>query len=169
MLVGRIVIRHQVQLSLRIGRGIDVLQKLDPLLVSMPRHTGVNHNAFRHVECCEQRRGAMAFVIMRHRPQAARVNGQSFLRSIQGLNLTLFIDAEHDRVLGWIQVQADHVDQLLGEVRIVGDLERLQAMRLEVRLRPHALHHRRRRAVEPNRFVVGNCERLCAIRTSVPG
>ncbi len=58
--VGRIVICPQVQFSLRIGRGIDVLQKLDPLLVSMPRHTRIDHRAFRHVERCEQRGGAVA-------------------------------------------------------------------------------------------------------------
>ena len=74
------------------------------------------------------------------------MNGQALLRTIQGLNLALLIDAKHDRMLGWIQVQADDVDQLLGKVRIVGELERLHAMRLEVGLLPHPLHHRRRRA-----------------------
>ncbi len=146
MLVGRIVICHQVQFSLRIGRGIDVLQKLDPLLVSMPRHTRINHNAFRHVEHCEQRGGAVALVIVGPGAQTAGINRQALLHAIEGLNLRLLVDAQHNGMLWWVQIQADDVHQLLGEMRIVGDLERLHAMRLEIGLLPHPLHHRRRRA-----------------------
>ena len=145
MLVGRIVICHQVQFSLRIGRGVDVLQKLDPLLVSMPRHTRINHNAFRHVERCEQRGGAVAVVIVGPGAQTAGINGQALLHAIEGLNLRLLVDAQHNGMRWWVQIQAEDVTSFSAKS---GSLLNLNVSRdaLEIRILPHPMHHRRRRA-----------------------
>ncbi len=88
----------------------------------------------------------MALVIVGPGRQTAGINRQALLHAIEGLNLRLLVDAQHNGMLWWFQIQADDVHQLLGEMRIVGDLERLHAMRLEIGLLPHPLHHRRRRA-----------------------
>ena len=40
-------------------------------------------------------------------------NGQYGLGAVESLNLALFIDAEHQSVIGWMQIQADNVAHLL--------------------------------------------------------
>lgn len=54
-----------------------------------------NQGAVGHAECREQSGCAMTFVVVCHRAESARINGQAFLSAIKGLNLTLFIDARH--------------------------------------------------------------------------
>ena len=71
----------------------------------MPRHARLDHDPVRHVERREQRRRAVALVVVRHRPRAARIDRQAFLRAVQGLNLALLVDAQHDRVLRRVEVQ----------------------------------------------------------------
>ena len=69
------------------------------------------------------------------------MNRQASLRAIEGLNLAFFIDAQHQRMFGRVQIQPDDVDDFLGKLRIVRDLERLGAMRLQAIRLPHAMHH----------------------------
>ena len=45
--------------------------------------------------------------------------------------MTLLIDAHHDRVLGWIQIEPNDVFQFLGEALVLADLEAFEKMRLE--------------------------------------
>ena len=65
--------------------------------------------------------------------------GQSGLGAIQRLNLALFVDGEHDGMSGGIDIQADDVAQLGGELRIVGQLELAHSMRLQAVGTPNAL------------------------------
>jgi hypothetical protein len=53
-------------------------------LVALSRHALANHLAGGHVECREQRGGAMAFVIMCHGASAA-MSGRLGLRAIERL------------------------------------------------------------------------------------
>ena len=55
------------------------------------------------------------------------------LRARERLHLALLIHAQHDRRLGRVQVQADDVVDLLHEQRVVGELERVGAVRLAAR------------------------------------
>jgi hypothetical protein len=64
-------------------------------------------------------------------PAAALLDGQSRLSPIQRLNLALFIDAEHDRLLGRIQIKPHHVCHLFQKLWIARQLESLRAVRLE--------------------------------------
>jgi len=50
------------------------------------------------------------------------------LTTAQGLNLALLIYAEHDRVMGWVHVQADDGAHLVDQQGMVGQLEGLAAM-----------------------------------------
>lgn len=54
------------------------------------------------------------------------------LRSVAGLNLRLFVDRQLHRLRGWIEIQANDVLDFLRESGIVADLERAQAMRLQI-------------------------------------
>lgn len=84
-----------------------------------------------------QRRRAVAFVIMSHCPQPPRKHRQAFLAAVEGLDLALLIARQHQRMLGRAQIQAHHIDQLLGKLRIVRDFECRDQMRLQAIVTPH--------------------------------
>ena len=52
---------------------------------------------------------------MRHRARAPLLQRQAGLRAVDRLDLTLFIDGQHDGVRGRIGLQADDVAQLGNE------------------------------------------------------
>src|SRR5215469_9157343 len=70
----------------------------------------------------------------------AQPHGQHGLGAVQGLNLALFIDAEHQSVIRWVQVEADDVTHLLDKERIGGELETPAAMRLQRECLKQAMH-----------------------------
>ena len=77
---------------------------------------------------------------MRHRSGAALFHGQSRLRTVERLNLALFIDAEHDRLLRRVHIEADDILHFGSKRWIVGDLEGARQMRLETMLSENPLH-----------------------------
>ena len=119
MFVRGIVVHDQVQVERRIGLFIDQLQELDPFLVTMFLLADADDLAFCQVDGCEQRGRAVPLVVVGLRAASAGVDGQAFLRAVQGLNLRLLVAAQHQGMLGRIQIQADNVAQLLRELRIV--------------------------------------------------
>jgi hypothetical protein len=58
-------------------------------------------------------------------PQPEREIG---LRALERLDLTLLVDAEHQRLVDWIEIEPDDVTQLLHEERIGGEFEGARAM-----------------------------------------
>jgi hypothetical protein len=66
------------------------------------------------------------------------LHGQDRGAAIQRLNLALLINAQHQRALGWIEIQTDDVTDLVDEQRVLRQLERLDAMRLQREGPPHA-------------------------------
>ena len=76
---------------------------------------------------------------MRHAFDVAQPEGQEGLGALQGLGLALLIDAQHQGMVGRIQVEADDVADLLDEEGIGGELEVLPPMGLEVERGPEAL------------------------------
>ena len=64
---------------------------------------------------CEQRRGAVALVVVGHRAAASGLHRQTRLRAVESLNLALLVDAQHDGLVRRVQVQPHDVGQLLGE------------------------------------------------------
>jgi hypothetical protein len=61
---------------------------------------------------------------------------------IESLNLAFLVDAEHNRLVGWVEVEPDNVDHFLSELWIVGELKWARQMRLEAMFLPDALHGR---------------------------
>ena len=80
----------------------------------------------------KQRRRSVAFVVMSHRAAASLLQGQPGLGPVQSLNLALLVHAEHDGLLRRVEIEADHIGELLQELRISGQLECLDPVRLEV-------------------------------------
>src|SRR3546814_2243362 len=60
----------------------------------------------------------------------------------RSLNLGLFIAAQHQRVFRGVEVEADDVFEFLDEVRVVGELEGFDSVRLEAMSAPDAGHRR---------------------------
>ena len=86
--------------------------------------------------------GAVALVVVGHRLAPALDHRQRWLGAVERLHGGLLIGAQHDRLLRRIQIKPDDIDQLLLELRIVGQLERLDPVRFEAPRRPHLLHSR---------------------------
>ena len=86
--------------------------------------------AIKHIERGEQR-GAVAFVIERHRLSATLLQRQSRLRAIQRMHLAFLVAAQHQRMLGRRHVQTHDVFELLDELRVARDLEAPHAMGLQ--------------------------------------
>jgi len=69
-----------------------------------------------------------------------RPHGQQRLRATEGLDLGLFIDAQHHSVGRRLQVEAHHIGDLRGSRRIRAELEGFEAVRLQSVRLPHAMH-----------------------------
>ena len=67
--------------------------------------------------------------------------GQARLGAIECLDLALLINRQHDGVVRRIDIEADDVAQLGDKLRIVGQLELTDPMRLQAMGTPYALHN----------------------------
>ena len=149
MFVGAVIIHDQMQVQP--GRGVDVnlLEETDKFLMPMPGHTVADHPAVEHAQRRKQGRCAVAFVIVCHRPAAPFLHRKTGLRPVEGLDLTLLVNAQNKGLVRRIEIQADNVAELLNEVLIAAELEGLDQMRLEVVLLPYATN---RCFTDPLRF-----------------
>jgi|GEM_PF-2581194 len=66
------------------------------------------------------------------RTAATGVERQAFLGALESLNLALFVGIEHLCMFGGIEIQANHVGQLLNELRVIAQLKRANPMRLQL-------------------------------------
>src|SRR5215472_12117791 len=138
--VGAVVVQDQVQFQILDELALETSQELQELLVAMPKVDLADHGAVEQVERGEEGGSAVALVVMGHGPAAPLLEGQSRLGPVEGLDLTLLIDAEHDRVFGRIQIEPDHVGQLFDEARIVGEFEAGDPVRLQLMCSPDPVH-----------------------------
>ena len=78
------------------GRDLDVdlRQEAHMLLAAMAL---TEDRTGRKVECCKQGGGAMTDVVARHAFHMAQAHGKQVLGAFQGLDLALFIHAQHHR------------------------------------------------------------------------
>jgi hypothetical protein len=132
MLVGRIVVDDGVDHFSDWDLLLDRVEEADKLLMAMALHVAADDGAVKDVEGCEQRGGAVTFVVVRHRPGTARLHRQTRLGAVERLDLALLVDREDDRMGGRIDLEADDVFEFLGELRVVRQLERADAMRREL-------------------------------------
>ena len=95
--------------------------------------------AVEHVERGEQRRRAVALVVVGHGAGAALLHRQAGLGAVERLDLALLVDREHDGMGRRIDIEPDDVAQLVDELRIVGELELPDPVRLQAMGAPDAL------------------------------
>jgi len=142
MLVRGIVIDDQMNLEILGHRGLDVAQELQKLLVAMPALALGEDLPRRDVQRREQRGRPVSEVVVRDPLDIAQVEREERLRAIEGLDLTLLIDAQHDRVVERVEIEPDDVAHLFDEERVGGELEMLLAVGLEPEGRPDAVDGR---------------------------
>jgi len=78
----------------------------------------------------------MALIVVRERAATPRLERQARLRAVQRLDLALLVHAQHHGVLGWGQIDAHDIGELLQELGIAGELEAFRQMRLELMFLP---------------------------------
>jgi len=84
--------------------------------------------------------GAVPSVVVGLALGLARPHGQQRLAAVEGLDLRLLVDAEHQGAVGGVEVETDDVAHLLDQLRVGGELEMLAAMRLQAEGPPDPLH-----------------------------
>src|SRR5439155_14105609 len=102
MFVGGIVVHDQMELFVIGGSIVDQPQEVKPLRMAVTLLAQADYFAVQSIEGGEQRSRSVALVVVRHGPRSAALQRQAGLGTVQGLNLTLLVATQHQRVLGWI-------------------------------------------------------------------
>ena len=92
------------------------IEEADELLMPMALHVAADDLAVEHVERGEQRGGAVALVVVGHGAERALLQRQAGLGAVERLDLALLVDREHDGVRRRIDIEPDHVAQLVDEL-----------------------------------------------------
>jgi hypothetical protein len=91
--------------------------------VPVALHAAPDDFAFQDIQGGEQGGGTVALVVVSHGGATSFFHRQTGLGAIEGLDLALLVEAEHDGV-GWrIDIEANDFFEFLGEFGIVGELE----------------------------------------------
>jgi hypothetical protein len=135
-LVRAVVVADQVHVQAGRDVLVDLLEELQELLVAVPAVQFADHGAVGDVEGGEQAGHAVAGVVVSTALGHPGHHGQHRLGPVQGLDLRLLVDAEHDRLLRRVVAKADDVDDLLHEQRVRRQLEAVDEMGLEVEPAP---------------------------------
>jgi len=142
MLVSRVIIQDQMQVERSRCLGIDLLQEPEKLVMPMAWPAVADDRAVEQTQSREERRGAVAFVIMGHRATPTVFQREARLGAVQGLDLTFFIHAEDESMRGRIQIQAHYIRHLLLKLWVATQLEWADPMGFEAMRGPYPLHQR---------------------------
>ncbi len=82
----------------------------------VPLHAAANPRAVQYVERRKQRRRAMPYIVVGHGGAAAGFERQTQLRAIERLDLALLVDGQHHGLSRRREIEAHHVDQLVGQL-----------------------------------------------------
>src|SRR5690606_12926842 len=129
VLVGPVVVADQMHVEMLGYIGLNVPQERQELLMTVLGLALRKYGAVGYVERREQRRRAVAHVVVSDALDVAKPHRQHWLGALERLTLTLLIDTQNQRMIGRVQIQPDDVAHLLDEERIVRELEALRAVR----------------------------------------
>jgi hypothetical protein len=122
-LVRAMVIQNQVYVQFSRGGGVHRVQELLELDSAMPAMTLANDSAAGHLQRGKQRRGTVTLVVVGSALHLSGSHRQQGLRAVQGLDLRLFIHAQHQGPFGRVQVEPHNVRHLLDKQRVVRELK----------------------------------------------
>src|ERR1700751_5081536 len=100
VLVGRIVVEDDVDSLVGRDLSLDLVEKADELLMPMFLHAAPDDLALKDVDGCEQRGGAVALVVVGHSSGAPLLQRQTWLGTVERLDLALLLDRQHDGMRG---------------------------------------------------------------------
>ena len=100
MFMSAVIVHDQMQVQPRRGVRIDALEETDKFLMSMARHAIADHFAVEHAQRGKQGGSSVTLVVVGLAGRDSRTQGKQGLRSVQRLNLTLFIDAQNSALSG---------------------------------------------------------------------
>ncbi len=115
--VGPVVVQDQMEIQSVRRFPVDRAEEVQELCVPVTGITGADQGAVEGVEGRAQAGGSIALVVMGHGPAPAFLHRQFRLGPVQGLNLRRFINAQDQRLVRGVQVDADDIGQLLHEPR----------------------------------------------------
>lgn len=128
-LVGGEVVEDEVNSKAWLDGCVDLLEKRDEILGTVALLEARNHLARRYVERREEIKRPVPHVVGRLALRLTEVHRQDRLRSLQGLDLRLLVEREHDGVVRRVHVKADNVANLRDKLRVVRDLKALGHLR----------------------------------------
>src|SRR6266581_9460214 len=99
MFVSAVVVHNQMQRDFSGELLVQPSKEPQELLVAMPLMALADHAASQNFQSGEQGGRSVALVVRRHGPATAFFQRQPRLRTIQRLNLGLFVYAQYDRLL----------------------------------------------------------------------
>ncbi len=140
MLMRGVVVDDEMNIEVSGHVGLDVAQELEELLVTMTGLALGHHFPGGDVQGGKQGGGAVPLVVVRNPFHVSQSQGQHGLTSFQRLDLALLVHAQHQGVLGGIQVQADDIPYFVDKERIGGKLEALVSMGLQTIRAPNAMN-----------------------------
>ena len=132
MLVGSIVVDNQMQVHFWRSFRIDRFKEPDELLMPMSWHAIPYNSSIKHHHRSKKSCRAIPFVVMRHSAATPLFQRQSWLSSIQSLNLRFLVNAQHERFVRGVEIQADNIVKLLNKLLIAAQLEGLSQMRFKL-------------------------------------
>jgi hypothetical protein len=97
----------------------------------MPLHVLPDDRAVKYVHGGEQRRRAVAHVVVGHRSGTAFLDRLPWLRPVERLDPAFLVEAEHDGARRRIDIEPDDMAQLGDELRVIRKLELPHAARME--------------------------------------
>ena len=138
--VGCVIVHDKMQIEMGRRLGVDLVEETNEFLVSMTRHAVADHFAIEHAQRGEQCGRAVALVVVRHGPAAPLLDRQSWLGTIECLDLAFLVDAQDQGLVWRVEIKADHIVELFDKMFVAAELERLGQMRLEAVSIPNTLN-----------------------------
>jgi len=169
MLVGGVVVEDDVDNLAGGDLGLDEVEEAYELLVAVALHAAADDLAVEHVQRGEQGGGAMALVVVGHGGEPTLLDRQAGLGAIEGLDLALLVERQHDGMGRRIDIETDDVSELGGKLRVVGQLEAAEAVGCQAVRPPDALHRGDADAGRPGHGGTGPVGRLAGRFTQRQG
>jgi len=135
-----VVVHDQVQVESGRGLLVDALEETDELLMAVARHAVADDAAVERVQGGEERGRAVARVVVGLPRRDAGTQREQRLRALKRLDLAFLVHAQHERPVGRVEIESDHIAELLDKPSVAAGLERLRHMGLEPVPVPDAPH-----------------------------
>ena len=143
-LVGRHVVHDDVDVLILGHVGLDGVQEGAELAGAVACEAASDDPAGGGIQGGEQGERAVAGIVVAPPLGLSRSHRQQGLGAVERLDLRLFVDTQHERPLGRVEVEPDDIADLLDEQGVGRQLEGLAAVRLQPERPPDAMDRRGR-------------------------